>query len=130
MVFTKNELEVMTVLWSSDTDLTRNEIIDVSPQRTWKSSTIHTLLNGLMSKDAVKVVGMKPSGKIYGRTYAADITQESYLASQINSALPHSEDVSMTGLFAALVKDKPMTRETLHDLRQLLDDLEAEMVSS
>ena len=65
MNFTENELQVMQILWNAKTDLSRKDIIEQSPNRTWKDNSIHVLLNSLMKKGAVKVVGMQPAGKVY-----------------------------------------------------------------
>lgn len=83
MNFTENELQVMQILWNAKTDLSRKDIIEQSPNRTWKDNSIHVLLNSLMKKGAVKVVGMQPAGKVYARTFAADISQEEYLSAQM-----------------------------------------------
>lgn len=88
MNFTENELQVMQILWNAKTDLSRKDIIEQSPNRTWKDNSIHVLLNSLMKKGAVKVVGMQPAGKVYARTFAADISQEEYLSAQMTVSPP------------------------------------------
>lgn len=91
MNFTENELQVMQILWNAKTDLSRKDIIEQSPNRTWKDNSIHVLLNSLMKKGAVKVVGMQPAGKVYARTFAADISQEEYLSAQMTVSPPQRE---------------------------------------
>ncbi len=40
MNFTENELQVMQILWNAKTDLSRKDIIEQSPNRTWKDNSI------------------------------------------------------------------------------------------
>ena len=63
MELTKSELEVMNVLWKAARPLSRNDIITMSVDKSWKSSSIHILLNGLLKKGAIKEAGFVKSGK-------------------------------------------------------------------
>ena len=54
MEFTKSELEIMNVLWQANRPLSRSEILTLSTSKTWKDSSIHILLNGLLNKNAIK----------------------------------------------------------------------------
>lgn len=127
-MFKKNELEVMQVLWAENRPLTHHEIVDLSPNRTWKASTIHFILNGLMAKSAVKVCGSVLSGKIYARQYAAAISKDAYEASQIEQALASvSVDTTrLPGVFAALIKGREINPDTLDDLQTMIDELKKE----
>lgn len=127
-MFKKNELEVMQVLWAEAQPLTHHEIVDRSPDRTWKASTIHFILNGLMAKNAVKVCGSVLSGKIYARQYAAAISKDAYEASQIEQALTgvSVDPTRLSGVFAALIKGKEISPDTLDDLQSMIDKLKKE----
>ena len=57
MELTKSELEVMNVLWQANRPLSRSEILTLSTSKTWKDSSIHILLNGLLNKNAIKEAG-------------------------------------------------------------------------
>lgn len=120
MFFTENELQVMQVLWRAKTGLSRKDIIAQSPNRTWKDNSIHVLLNSLMEKGAVKVVGMKPAGKVYARTFAATVSQEQYLSAQIAPSSPKGK-AAVVGLFAALVEQADLSDDTLEELQKILD---------
>ena len=41
---TKKELEMMNVLWQSETALTASEILKASTNRTWKDKSLHILI--------------------------------------------------------------------------------------
>ncbi len=81
--FTKSELEVMNVLWQAHRPLSRNEILTLSTNKTWKDSSIHILLNGLLKKEAIKEAGHVRTGKTFGRLYVATISCEEYFATNV-----------------------------------------------
>ena len=72
---TNNELEIMELMWKMKRPLSRTEIIDLSPDRSWSASSIHILLNKLLEKEAIEVSGFVKTNKNYGRTYSPLITQ-------------------------------------------------------
>ena len=83
MELTKSELEVMNVLWQANRPLSRSEILTLSTSKTWKDSSIHILLNGLLNKNAIKEAGYVRSGKTFGRLYAANISCQEYYAKNV-----------------------------------------------
>ena len=42
---TKSENEIMELLWKEGRPLSRSEIIELTPDRSWKPASIHILLN-------------------------------------------------------------------------------------
>lgn len=47
---TKSESEVMYLLWHTDHALSAAEMVALSPQKTWKDSYIHLMVNSLLKK--------------------------------------------------------------------------------
>lgn len=117
MVLTKSELEVMNVMWRANKPLSRNDIIALSENKTWKDGSIHILLNGLLKKEAIKEVGFMKSGKTYGRLFGANISCEDYYAETVFAATG-KENLPM--LFSALIRCEDMTPEMISDLEKLL----------
>lgn len=119
MNLTKNEVEVMDVLWKVDKALSRAELINESVDRTWKESSIHVLLNSLLRKGAICEAGFVKNGKAIGRTYAAAVTCEQY------HALAAAENTKMKPqlpqLFEALLKEFKPDKATLEELQTILD---------
>ena len=58
---TKSENEIMELMWKEGHPLSRSEIIDLTPERTWKPSSIHILLNSMLEKNAIEVAGFVQS---------------------------------------------------------------------
>lgn len=47
---TKSESEVMYLLWHTDRALSAAEMVALSPQKTWKDSYIHLMVNSLLKR--------------------------------------------------------------------------------
>ena len=78
---TNSELEIMETMWKMNRPLSRSEIIELTPNRTWKKSSIHILINKMLEKEVIKVDGFVRTNKNYGRTYAPLITKDDYIVS-------------------------------------------------
>ena len=74
---------IMNVLWNSESSMTGAEIIDASPDRKWKESSIYALMKLLVKKGAAKQVQSKPTMTKNARAYKPNITLERYLASTV-----------------------------------------------
>ncbi len=122
--FSNNELEIMNLMWHENRPLTRTEIIDLSPERSWSKSSIHILLNRLIEKEAIEVSGFVRTGKNYGRTYSPLVTQEDYILSTLNSANSPfcglSDASSITSIFAALIQSDTINGKILDELEQMI----------
>jgi BlaI family penicillinase repressor len=114
---TKSEMEIMDVLWGSDRPLSRADLLAHSEEKTWKDSSVHILLNGLLQKGAIQEAGLVKRSKTYGRIFAPTMTREEYFATTIYS---HTNKPDMVGLFAALLKREDITAEQLMQMEGLL----------
>ena len=115
MELTKSEMEIMDVLWDSDKPLSRADLLARSEEKTWKDSSVHILLNGLLQKGAIQEAGLVKRSKTYGRVFAPTLTREQYFATTI---FCHRYKPQMVGLFAALLEREGITAD---DLAQLAD---------
>ncbi len=124
MELTKSELEIMNVIWKENKPLTRGEILKCSSDKTWKDSSIHILLNGLMKKNAIVEAGFAKSGKTYGRVYAANISGEEYYCSKI---LAYCGKDGLPSIFSALIKSDGITLELIDQLEKMLEERKKEL---
>ena len=85
MYLTKNEIEIMDVLWKENRPLSRGEILSLSEDKTWMDSSVHILLNSMLKKGAIREAGFARCGKTCGRTYAAALSVEEYYVSTLDS---------------------------------------------
>ena len=118
MELTRSEMEIMDVLWESEVPLSRADLLAKSEEKTWKDSSVHILLNGLLSKGAIREAGLVKRSKTFGRTFAPTLTREEYFATTIFS---HRCKPDIVGLFAALLQRDDITPEQLETIGTLVD---------
>ena len=118
MELTRSEMEIMDVLWASDAPLSRADLLAHSEEKTWKDSSVHILLNGLLQKGAIQEAGLVKRSKTYGRVFAPTLTREEYFARTI---FCHRHKPEILGLFAALLTREDITQEQLQEIRKLVD---------
>ena len=118
MELTKSEMEIMDVLWENGNALSRADILSLSGEKSWKDSSIHILLNGLLSKGAVREAGFVKRSKTYGRTFLPTMTREEYFAMTIFS---HRYKPQMDKLIEALLQRPDITADQLKKISQAVE---------
>ena len=119
MELTKSEMQIMDVLWASDAPLSRSDLLDRSEEKTWKDSSVHILLNGLLAKGAIKEAGFVKRSKTYGRTFVPALTREEYFATTIFS---HTHKPQIVGLMQALMEREDISAEELEQIRLIVQE--------
>lgn len=122
MELTRSEMEIMDVLWESGEPLSRSDLLEKSENKSWKDSSVHILLNGLLAKGAIREAGLVKRSKTYGRTFAPTLTREEYFATTIFS---HRCKPEIIGLFAALLSREDITREQLDAIGTMVENRKA-----
>ena len=117
MELTKSEMQIMDVLWAADIPLSRADLLERSAEKSWKDSSVHILLNGLLAKGAIREVGFVKRSKTYGRTFAPTLTREEYFATTIFS---HTHKPEIVGLMEALLSRDDITPEQLEQIEVLV----------
>ena len=117
MELTKSEMEIMDVLWEDGGALSRSDFLERSAEKSWKDSSVHILLNGLLKKGAIQEVGFVKRSKTYGRTFAPTMTREEYFATTIFS---HRYQPDIVALMDALLKRPDITAEQLEKIENLI----------
>lgn len=118
MELTKSEMEIMDVLWAAEKPLSRADLLARSEEKTWKDSSVHILLNGLLQKGAIQEAGLVKRSKTYGRVFAPTMTREEYFAMTIFS---HRHKPEIVGLFRALLQREDITRQDLAEIAALVE---------
>lgn len=92
-ILTKSEEEIMTIFWEqwerNQTALTASEILESSPNRSWKKNSLHLLINGLLKKGVIEVHDFKRSktSKNYARTFRPTLDQYDYIWKQMTTGM-------------------------------------------
>lgn len=119
MELTKSEMEIMDVLWEDGGALSRSDFLARQEEKTWKDSSIHILLNGLLNKGAIREAGLVKCSKTYGRTFLPTLSREEYFATTIFS---HRHKPELNGLFQALLKRPDITKDFLDNLEVMIQE--------
>ncbi len=117
MELTKSEMEIMDVLWGAGVPVSRSDLLAHSEEKTWKDSSVHILLNGLLAKGAIREAGVIKCSKTYGRVFVPTLSREEYFATTI---FCHRHKPEIVGLFAALLERPEITAEDLADISELI----------
>lgn len=124
MELTKSELEIMDVLWNAGEPLSRADLLERSEEKSWKDSSVHILINGLLSKNAIREAGFVKRSKTYGRVFAPNLTREEYFAATVFS---HRYKPQITGLIQALLRQPEVDEACLDALMETVAELKAKM---
>ena len=119
MELTKSEMEIMDVLWGSDKPLSRADLLARSEEKTWKDSSVHILLNGLLQKGAIQEAGLVKRSKTYGRIFSPTMTREEYFAQLVFSYRCKPDAVS---LFKALIEQPDVTYVQIEQMIKLASE--------
>ena len=117
MELTKSEMEIMDVLWESEKPLSRADLLDRSEEKTWKDSSVHILLNGLLQKGAIQEAGLVKRSKTYGRVFSPTLTREEYYASNI---FGHRHKPELVGLIDAIFRQVNPSQTELDEISALV----------
>ena len=117
MELTRSEMEIMDVLWEAGVPLSRSDLLERSAEKSWKDSSVHILLNGMLQKNVIREAGFVKRSKTYGRTFAPTMTREEYFAMTIFS---HRYQPDIVALMDALLKRPDITAEQLEKIENLI----------
>ena len=97
-MLTKSEKQIMNLLWSVDRPLSCSEIVELSGEKTWKDSYVHSLIKSLMKKDVVQIEGFELISRSYARKFSPRLTKEEFF---LREYLEDNSENGMPGLFSA-----------------------------
>lgn len=117
MELTKSEMQIMDVLWEAGVPLSRSDLLDRSEEKTWKDSSVHILLNGMLQKGIIREAGFIKRGKTYGRLFLPTMSREEYFAATVFS---HRHKPRIVDLIAALLAREDITAEEMAKIKDLV----------
>jgi BlaI family penicillinase repressor len=126
LIFTANELQFMTVLWNASEPLTSAEILKKSLDKTWKDTSLHTILNRMLQKGSIREVGFKKEGKAISRTFEPAISCDEYYAGLFNIYTDHASQ-TIPLIFSALLSVNDISDKTIEQLEELIKKRKSEL---
>ena len=120
ITLTKSEKEIMGLLWNTDRPLTATEIVNLTPERTWKKSYIHLLINSLIEKQLIRSESLVRTGRNFGRAFVATMSEEEFLIHQITTG-PNFSPNSIPFLVSALLSATD-NLELIQELENILQE--------
>lgn len=117
MELTKSEMEIMDVLWAAGEPLSRADLLTRSEEKSWKDSSVHILLNGMLKKELIREAGFVKRSKTYGRTFEPTMTREEYYAQAVYA---HRHKPKIVELISALLDREGITEEELASIKALV----------
>ncbi len=118
----KSEREIMSVFWEEDRPLSSAEIVELSPNKTWRANSIHMFLNNLLDKKAIRLSGVTIRGKHASRTFEAAYSEsEGTIGELIASNSFRKEPFKvMSTVVSSLVQEVELTDEQRDELSAIL----------
>lgn len=116
------EFAILKVLWDADKPLTRPQILERMAETEMNPASFHFAMNNLLERGYVDVAGVERCGTVYGRTYAAQKTQEDFVFSMFYDTQPKGITIkNVTNLMLAFVKKAPIDDNTIAELENMLE---------
>lgn len=113
------ESVVMEALWTHSPRSAEEVAAAIGDERAWQESTVKTLLNRLLRKNAVKVL---KDGRRY--LYSAAITREQWLHSESKGFLDRLFDGRVAPLVAHFSRHRKLSKTDLEELKRLIGELD------
>ena len=126
-MLTKSEEEIMNLLWEVGEPLASSEIVSKSVNRTWRKSYINLLINSLLNKQMIEVVGVKQMTKNYACTFQPTMSKYAYSVKRIFSQKGFKEE-NIPDLFAEIIANTE-NPEILDKMQSQLDERKQELLS-
>ena len=126
-MLTKSEEEIMNLLWEVGEPLASSEIVSKSVNRTWRKSYINLLINSLLNKQMIEVVGVKQMTKNYARTFQPTMSKYAYSVNRIFSQKGFKEE-NIPDLFAEIIANTE-NPQILEKMQSQLDERKRELAS-
>ncbi len=121
----QNEYLIMELLWTADKPLSRSDILKGTTGRNWNPSSIHLILNSMLSKGVIKITDEE---KKYGRTYEAMITRDDYMIQCVENGTPgKTNEQRLKDVVSALVNKDGIEEQDLQALEDILKQKREEL---
>lgn len=116
-----SEWEVMKIIWQNDSIPSTKIINELQEKTNWKASTIKTLINRLLNKEAISFT---KKGKEY--YYFSIVSEEECIREESKSFLNKVFNGSLNSMIVNFVKSQKLTKDEIDELRAILNNSHSE----
>ncbi len=117
MELTRSEMEIMDVFWEAQGPLSRSDLLVCSQDKSWKDSSVHILLNGMLQKGVISEAGLVKRSKTYSRTFLPTLSREQYFARTVFSRKIKPDVV---GLIEQILISEDVTPDQMRQIKELV----------
>ncbi len=119
ILISESEWAIMKLLWEKSPNTLGEMTRSLADEKGWTRATVFVMLKRLIAKGAVRV---DESERIH--RYFPAVERGDLALAETESFLNRVYDGSVKMLFASLTGRKPLSREEIDELRQILDEAE------
>ena len=84
MYLTRSEIKLMRIFWNNNRPLSSGDLITINTDGFERIAALHSIINSLLDKGAIREAGIHKAGKSMGRMFAAEYSLEEYLGELID----------------------------------------------
>lgn len=117
---TKKEIDVMTILWESDTPLVASEI--TKKDESLNINTVQAVIRKLLNKKYIEVANIVYSGTVLTRSYRPTLSKNELTVQRFIGQLQENDKVSIPNLVTTLLKHEKNEQEVIKELETLLEE--------
>lgn len=117
---TKKEIDVMTILWESDTPLVASEI--TKKDESLNINTVQAVIRKLLNKKYIEVANIVYSGTVLTRSYRPTLSKNELTVQRFIGQLQENNKVSIPNLVTTLLKHEKNEQEVIKELETLLEE--------
>ena len=103
---TNSEREILETMWEYGESITATNLVKVSTDKTWKTSSVHLLINSLLNKDYIEVVGFEKTAKNYARKFQPVLPRTEFILTEILDTFNNSPGELFDSLIAMSSKEE------------------------
>lgn len=103
---TNSEREILETMWKYGESITATNLAKVSTSKTWKTSSVHLLINSLLNKDYIEVVGFEKTTKNYARKFQPVLPKTEFILTEILDSFNNSAEELFDSLIAMSSKEE------------------------
>lgn len=119
-VLTDREMDILNILWSSESPLIASEIANNDPSLT--INTIQVVLRNLLNKKLIEVADIVYSGTVLCRSYRPTAESKDFTLQKFITEFNNMKSITTPRLVASLLEHEKNEEAVIAELEKLLEE--------